>query len=146
MGYGLAHTIHLICAILFIGVVAFEVLIIEGIRPQIAPQTMGQLELLIQKRGRRIMPFVVIALVLSGLTLGYHHRAVLMSPLSSSFGTLLSIKLLLVVAVLVQLVMTLRRSIKGTLDSGRFKLGHRELLIQMFVIVILAKAMFYVSW
>ena len=146
MTYPIAHTLHLICAILFIGVVAFEVLIIEGIRHQLPKEQMGRLEKLIQIRGRKIMPWVVITLVLSGMTLAHHHRLVLSAPFDSSFGTLLLLKITLVVAVLAQLIMTFRRSIKGTLDSKGFKLGHRGLLVQMFIIVILAKAMFYLSW
>jgi hypothetical protein len=71
MLYPYAVIVHLLCATGFIGVVFFEVFILEGMRPHLGAETMERVEAGLVKRARQIMPFVVGLLFLSGFHLGF---------------------------------------------------------------------------
>jgi uncharacterized protein len=151
MFYGLLVTTHLFCATAFIGIVFFEVLILEGIRPYLPAQYMGLVEEGIHRRGRKIMPWFVGLLFLSGITMaGYAHSAAIINaiqhPFSQAFGTLLSLKIILALSVLTHFIIAMRKSICGNMSSKRFKYTHLSVFFHMILIVILAKAMFYVRW
>jgi len=95
---------------------------------------------------RSVVPWSVVVLYLAGLGLAWQHRGALSAPLASSFGLLLSIKIALAVSVLVHvataLVMARRRKLTGALQ-GRL---HLSVFCHMLAIVVLAKAMFYITW
>lgn len=146
MEYGIAHVIHLLCAAAFIGVVFFEVFILEGIRDQIGPALMPQIESGIVNRAKKIMPYVVATLFLTGVYLAYTHYSNLPSPFSTSFGILLGVKILLALSVLVHFVTAIRSATNGCMTSKRFEITHISVFIHMFCIVVLAKAMYYVTW
>lgn len=146
MEYGIAHVIHLLCAAAFIGVVFFEVFILEGIRDQIGPSLMPQIEAGIIGRAKKIMPWVVATLFLTGIFLAYTHYANLAEPFGNAFGVLLGIKILLALSVLVHFVTAIRSASNGCMTSKRFEFTHLSVIIHMFFIVVLAKAMFYVHW
>lgn len=145
MSYAITHVVHLLCAIGFIGVVFFEVLILEGVRHQLGPVLMTQVETGIIARAKRIMPWVVATLFLSGLVLAVTHYAVLGNPFDSRFGILLTAKILLALSVLVHFVTAMRSAHSGCMDSSRFQRTHLSVFIHMLFIVVLAKAMFYVG-
>lgn len=144
--YGLAHLIHLFCAILFIGVVFFEVVLLEGVRPALPADTMASFESALVGRAKRLMPFVVGALFVSGVAMAYVHRASLAGLASSSFGAMLALKIALALSVLVHFVTALRAGAKGCMSSTRFKRTHLSVALHMVAIVVLAKLMFYVRW
>lgn len=146
MSYALAHVVHLLCAVAFIGVVFFEVLILEGVRDKLGPLLMTQVETGIIARAKRIMPWVVATLFLTGLAMAYFHRSELADPFATSFGLFLTIKILLALSVLVHFITAMRSATGGCMDSSRFQRTHLSVFIHMFLIVVLAKAMFYVSW
>lgn len=96
MEYGVLITAHLLCAALFIGIVSFEALILESIRAHLPANMMSLVEEGIHKRARKFMPYVVIVLFASGIGLFARvHFDAWYPPLSSTFSTLLSIKILL---------------------------------------------------
>lgn len=66
MLYPYVVIVHLFCAISFIGVVFFEVFILEGMRPHLEHATMEAVEAGLVRRARQIMPFVVGLLFISG--------------------------------------------------------------------------------
>ncbi|MBB4845287.1 hypothetical protein HNP55_003834 [Paucibacter oligotrophus] len=148
MSYGLLVTLHLFCAIVFIGIVSFEVLILEGIRKNLPPPYMTLVEEGIHHRGRKLMPWFVATLFLSGIAmaLGTHRHALLGAlggTADSLFGLLLSIKILLAVSVLVHFVVAIRYSLCGGMSNKRFKYTHLSVFIHMVLIVLLAKGMYY---
>jgi uncharacterized protein len=65
---------------------------------------------------------------------------------SSSFGTLLTVKIVLALSVLVHFVSAIRSANQGCMSAKRFEFTHLSVAVHMLLIVILAKAMFYVSW
>lgn len=146
MHYGIVHVIHLLCAILFIGVVFFEVVMLEGIRRHIGDEKMAEVETGLIKRAKRIMPWVVGVLFISGTAMAFVHRAALARPLSSAFGLLLTVKIFLAFSVLGHFVYAMRTAHKGCMSSELFERTHLRVAAHMLVIVLLAKAMFYVNW
>src|SRR3546814_11911244 len=67
--YPLILLLHLSCAIVFIGAVAFEVLVLESLHRQFEPGVMARTEAAVMARARRFLPFVVALLFLSGFPL-----------------------------------------------------------------------------
>lgn len=146
MIYPFAVILHLLCAIGFIGVVFFEVFILEGMRPRLGAATMEAVEAGLVRRARQIMPFVVGLLFASGGYLGYEQFSASGLSWSNSFSVLLAIKVALALSVLVHFITAMRASLTGCMTSDRFRRTHISIFIHMVLIVILAKSMFYFSW
>jgi len=146
MTYFILLTLHLFAALIFVGTVFFEVLILEGVRKHVPRDMMRTLESAIGLKARSLMPWVLMVLYGAGIGLAWHHRAGLAQPLESSFGLMLSIKILFTISVFGHFVtaMTLRR--KGKLHDRHFRIIHVSLFCHMIGIVLLAKAMFYLHW
>jgi hypothetical protein len=139
-------TLHLFAAIMFVGTVFFEVLILEGIRKPVGREAMRTVETAIGRRARRLMPFVMIMLYGAGVAMAWGYRDVLAHPLDSSFATLLSIKIALALSVLVHFITAVTLSGLGKLKPRHFKLIHLSVFCHVVLIVFLAKAMFYITW
>ena len=139
--------LHLMCATIFIGIVTFEVLILEGIRPHLPANYMERVEKGIHTRGKKVMPWVVVVLYTSGIIMAAQHFTRLnWSPLESSFGIILCIKILLVTSVLVLFVLAMKHSICGSMSSRRFRYTHLSVFLHMILIIVLAKGLYYLSW
>ncbi|MBB5320056.1 CopD family copper resistance protein [Marinobacter oulmenensis] len=142
MEYTVLLLVHLGCAILFIGVVAFEVLFLEPIRTHLPDNMMELVEAGIHTRARRFMPFVVGLLFASGIGLLWRiYWGGWYPPFSSTFSTLLTVKILLAISVLVHFITAIRAAVCNTMTSRRFRLTHYSVFAHMILIVILAKAM-----
>jgi hypothetical protein len=141
--YGLFLTLHLLCAITFVGAVFFEVLVIEALEKKLPAGVGDQLAIEIPRRVRKFMPLVVATLYLTGGAMFWVHYSSRPDFFSSKFGVLLSIKVGLAFAVLGVFVRAVRASKKGTMDPCRFRYTHRIVAGLMLGIVLLAKGMFY---
>jgi len=146
MSHFILVTLHLFAAIMFVGTVFFEVLILEVVRKPVGREAMRAVETAIGRRARRVMPFVMIALYSAGIAMAWQYRDVLRHPFDSGFGTLLAIKIVLAISVLVHFITALTLSARGKLKSRHFKLIHLSVFCHVVLIVFLAKAMFYVTW
>jgi hypothetical protein len=146
MSHFVLVTLHLFAAIMFVGTVFFEVLILEGIRKPLGHDTMRAVEIAIGKRARRLMPFVILVLYSAGIAMAWQYRDVLRHPFDSAFATLLSLKILLALSVLVHFITAVTLSGTGKLKSRHFKLIHISVFCHVVLIVFLAKAMFYITW
>ncbi len=146
MSHFLLVTLHLFAAIIFVGTVFFEVLILEGIRKPVGRETMRALELAIARRARRLMPFVILVLYGAGISMAWQYRDVLAHPLASSFALMLWIKIALALSVLAQFVTAMTLSGTGKLKSRHFQIIHLSVFCHVVLIVFLAKAMFYLTW
>jgi hypothetical protein len=145
MEYPILLIIHLSCAILFIGVVAFEVLFLEPIRTHLPDSMMELVEAGIHTRARKFMPFVVVLLFISGIgLLGRVYWHGWYPPFSSAFSTLLTIKITLAISVLIHFITAIRASLCNNMTSRRFRLTHYSVFAHMILIVILAKTMLHV--
>jgi len=138
--------LHLFAAIIFVGTVFFEVLILEGIRKPVGRETMRTIELAIGLRARRFMPYVMLVLYAAGISMAWQYRSALAHPFASSFALMLWIKILLALSVLAHFITALTLSGTGRLKSRHFQRIHLSVFIQVILIVFLAKAMFYLRW
>jgi hypothetical protein len=146
MGYFTLVTLHLFAAIMFVGTVFFEVLILESIRKPVGRDVMRSVETAIGQRARRLMPFVMLVLYGAGISMAWQYRDALTHPFDSSFATLLWVKIVLALSVLAHFITAVTLSARGKLKSRHFKLIHLSVFCHVVLIVFLAKAMFYITW
>lgn len=134
--------VHLFCAIVFVGAVAFEVLILEALTPILGHLEMHRFEVAVQKRARRVMPITVLLLFLSGFAM-FWVRCPDFSCIHTRFGVMLMTKVGLAFVVLAIFVSSIWAALRGKMDPCRFRWTHRIVLILMIGIVFLAKAMLF---
>ena len=147
MSYPILLTLHLFAALIFIGTVFFEVLILEGVRKHVPPAVMREVEQGIGKRARRLMPWVLLVLFSAGLGMVWvRYLPLLADPLATSFGTLLTLKITLALSVLGHFFTAMYLLFSGRMNSTYFRRIHLSVFTHMVGIVLLAKNMFYVSW
>jgi len=138
-------TLHLFAAIMLVGTVFFEVIVLEGIRKPVGREAMQTVGTAIGRRARRVMPFVMAILYGAGLAVVWQYRDDLARPLESSFAALLSIKIVLALSVLVHFITAITLSARGKVKSRHLKLIHLSVFCHVVLIVFLAKAMFYIA-
>jgi hypothetical protein len=143
MPYSSLIVLHLFAAFIFVGTVFFEVLILEGVRKHVPREAMRQVEGAIGKRARRIMPWALLVLYGAGIGMAWHYRAVLAHPLSSTFATMLSLKIILALSVLGHFITAMVMGSKGLLKTRYVQRIHISVFAHMIAIVLLAKLMLY---
>jgi hypothetical protein len=141
--YGLLVTVHLLCAIVFVGAVCFEVLVIEPLERKLPPGLGARLADAIPAHVRTFMPFVVALLFTTGGLMFWIHYSARPDFFQSRFGVLLTLKASLAFIVLGIFASAVRASVRGTMDPCRFRHTHRVVAILMLAIVLLAKGMFH---
>jgi hypothetical protein len=146
MLYALLLILHLAAAVAFIGTLFYQVVIWRAATAGLPQAALGELSARLSQVTRRVLHGVVLVLYGAGLGLAWQHRAALADPLSSAFASLLSLKILLALSIVghyLAIALLLRR---GRLDARRSQRLHLAILLQMGLILVLAKAMFYLSW
>ena len=135
--------VHLACAIVFVGAVAFEVLVLEALHKHFDTSTLQRLEEAVMIRARRFMPIVVLLLFVSGGLLFDLHCNGLRCIGTTRFGWFLLLKAVLALGVLGVFVNASWAGARSRMGVCRFRYTHRIVLAMMMGIVFLAKAMFY---
>ncbi|VVN89142.1 hypothetical protein [Pseudomonas fluorescens] len=143
MIYPILLVTHLLAAIAFIGTLFFEVFIWHSARQQLAQAAQLPADQAIAVRSRKVLHGVVLLLYGAGIGLAWQHRAALSQPLASSFGTLLSLKIVLALSIIGHYLLLAYLLTHARLTPARATWIRRSILGHMLVIVILAKAMFY---
>ncbi len=143
MPYPLLLIVHLFAALLFVGTVFFEVLMLEGIRKHVPKEAMRSVEAALGQRARAIMPWVLLLLFGAGFGLAWYHRMALANPFSSHFGMLLALKILLALSVFGHFLTAMALHRLGRLRSRASQRIHISVFIHVVLIVLLAKSMFY---
>ena len=134
---------HLLAAIAFIGTLFFEVVIWHNARRQLPDTSQAGAEQAIAVRSRKVLHGVVLLLYGAGIGLAWQYRGALSQPLASSFGTLLSLKILLALSIIGHYLLLAYWLTHGRLSAARATWIRRSILGHMVLIVVLAKAMFY---
>ncbi|AIL31954.1 CopD family copper resistance protein [Basilea psittacipulmonis] len=143
--YAFAQTLHLYAAIMFVGTVFFEVLIMEGVRKRVSVEFMRDMEKVLGKRIREIIPFALLVLYGSGLAMiALRYTDVLHHPFQSSFGTLLLIKIILATSVFGHFLTAMILIKRHRLNKFRNHVIHTSVFIHVLLIVFLAKGMFFI--
>ncbi len=146
MSYPIFLTLHLFAALIFVGTVFFEVLILESVRKHLPVDVMRQVERAIGNRARRLMPWVLLVLYGAGISMAWQHRAALEHPLASSFGLLLTVKIVLAISVLAHFITAMVSMKRHTMTAKRSNFIHASVFSHLIIIVLLAKGMFYLHW
>lgn len=146
MSYPLLLVLHLLAAIAFIGTVFFEIVILEGVRKHLPREMMREVERAIGNRAITLMPWTLLALYSAGVGLAWQYRDALAQPLSSSFGFLLTLKILVAISVFCHFITAMIWRRRGLLGGNRSRRLHLSVFCHVIVIVLLAKAMFYIHW
>lgn len=146
MSYGVLLILHLLAAIAFAGTVFFEVVMLEGVRKHVPQETMRAVERAIGNRATAVMPWVLLMLYAAGIGLAWQHRAALAQPMASSFGLLLTLKIALALSVFVHFATAMVWRRRGVLSGRRSRRLHLSVFCHVFLIVLLAKTMFYLQW
>jgi hypothetical protein len=134
---------HLLAATAFIGTLFFEVFIWHSARLQLVSGAQLTADQAIAVRSRKVLHGVVLLLYGAGIGLAWQYRSVLVQPLASSFGTLLSLKIVLASSIIGHYLLLAYWLKSARLTSTRASWIRRSILGHMLLIVILAKAMFY---
>ncbi|WP_095055901.1 hypothetical protein [Pseudomonas sp. Irchel s3b2] len=134
---------HLLAAIAFIGTLFFEVVIWHRARQPLTDIAQATADQAIALRSRKVLHGVVLLLYGAGIGLAWQYRGALSQPLASSFGTLLSLKILLALSIIGHYLLLAYWLTHGRLTATRASWIRRSILGHMVLIVILAKAMFY---
>ncbi len=137
---------HLLAAIAFIGTLFFEVVIWHSARRQLSDTSQAGAEQAIAVRSRKVLHGVVVLLYGAGIGLAWQYRGALSQPLASSFGTLLSLKIVLALSIIGHYLLLAYWLTHGRLSATRATWIRRSILGHMVLIVVLAKAMFYWQW
>ncbi|MEO5812282.1 MAG: hypothetical protein ABIU96_08705 [Rhodanobacter sp.] len=134
--------LHLSCAIIFVGAVVFEVVVIESLKKHFDIIIMQRIEQAVMARVRQFMPVVVVLLFLSGFAV-FDIRCDGFQCVGSRFGNWLLLKVVLAFGVLGVFANAMWAMRRGKMDVCRFRYTHRVVLGLMIGIVFLAKTMFY---
>lgn len=165
MEYQLIVLIHLLGAILFVGAVALEVLVLEPVRKLMSEPVFQQVEFFLFRRIRRTYPLAILPLFITGFYMyGNYvdHHGGYAELLATRFGVLLTVKMVLALGLLAifasapfVFMQTRARSLGGHVKhflwvSGeaqdfridRFEFVHYLAFGLGMAIVVLAKVMF----
>ncbi|SFO80285.1 CopD family copper resistance protein [Pseudomonas borbori] len=147
MIYPVLLILHLFAALMFIGTVFFEVLILESVRKHVPAEAMGLIERGIGRRARQLMPWVLLVLFGAGIgMLWLRYLPALAAPLASPFNTLLTLKVMLAASVLGHFFSAMWLFSSKRMTGRYLRIIHLSLFCHMVGIVLLAKGMFYLSW
>lgn len=142
--YAWAHLAHLLAALVFVGGVFFEVLVLSQALRRLTPDARREVGQAVSARAVRVMPWVVLLLFASGAVLVWQrYLPLLHAPAGSWFGTLLAVKIVLAFSVLLHFLLAVVKMVRRRLSAAWSKYIHAAVFIHMILIVFLAKLMFY---
>ena len=144
MGYSIALIIHLLCAIIFIGFVFADVVVLPAMKKVLNEQEHQNVMAAISNRARKIFPISVLILILSG---GFMFSKYINSDagvFSSPLQVLLMIKFVLAILIVCGIIYSLSRKLVKKQPHPIMKHFHKFVLVTGITIVVLAKLMFVV--
>lgn len=136
-------TIHLICAIIFLGFIFVDVVLLTPIRKILGDEFTNQMWSVISKRGGKIMPFCLLVLVLSGGAMISRYIGSEIGYWNTTLQQLLVIKAFLALLIFFAVLVSLTFHYLLKKSNPLAKIIHPLALILGLFIVILAKFAFY---
>ena len=136
-------TIHLLCAIIFLGYIFTDVILLSPLRKLLGDSVADKVFGIVSKRGVKIMPLCVLLLVLSGGAMISHYVGSEKGFFDTTLQKLLMIKVALALCIVVMVIISLSCKFLG-LKNPLAKIIHPVALVLGAGIVVLAKLAFYV--
>ncbi len=144
--YPVLLTIHLFCALMFVGTVFFEVLVLDSVRRRVPAEAMRAVERGIGLRVRWLMPIVVVTLFGAGFGLAAHYGEQLTHPRGNPFAILLLFKIALAISVFGHFLLASYWRMCDLFTVRRSRLLHLSVFCHVVLIVLLAKGMFHIQF
>ena len=141
--YPLFLTIHLICAIIFVGFLFCDIVLLTPVRKVLGDDFADKMWCVILGRGEKIMPLCVLMLVLTGGAMMTRWVSPTLGFFGTNLQTLLTIKILLALVIVAMVVTSITLHKLGR-KNPLANVIHPIALVLGFVIAILAKIAFYV--
>lgn len=141
MEYTIALIIHLFCAVIFIGYVFADVIVLPAMKKILDEEQHQKVSNALSSRARMIFPPSVLLLLITGI---YMLTKLMEGSVSSSFHMLLGIKVLLAFIIMGGIVYSLSRRFLKKTPHPIMKHFHKIVLVLGLFIIILAKLMFVV--
>ena len=136
-------TIHLICAIIFLGFIFVDVMLLTPIRKILGDEFANQMWSVISKRGGKIMPFCLLVLLPSGGAMIIRYIGSEIGYWNTTLQQLLVIKAFLALLIFFAVLVSLTFHYLLKKSNPLAKIIHPLALILGLFIVILAKFAFY---
>ena len=143
--YPWAHIVHLFCAIIFVGGVFFEMLVLSVLHTRsVSREARKEIEPALSRRLTRVMPWVILLLFGSGLMMLHRYAPLFAQPVSA-FTLQLGLKIALAASILLHFIIAVTKMRRQTLTAAWSRYIHTAVLLQACLIVLLAKTMFYLA-
>lgn len=142
MIYLLLKSLHLLMAIAFVGTLFFQVLILAPVSRQLSETSRKELSVLLGQRARHVIHWVALVLYSAGVALVWPYRQILMAPLDSTFGMILSLKLLLAILIVCHYIALIVLRVTERIAERGMRVLNISLLLHAVALVLCAKAMF----
>ncbi len=142
MSYTIVLIIHLFCAIIFIGFVFADVIVLPAMKKVLNEEEYQKIILTISNRARKIFPLSLLTLVLTG---GFMLSKFVNSEagfFTTNLQQLLMIKALLAFFIVCGVIYSLSKKLLKRTPHPIMKHFHKFVLVNGIIIVILAKLMF----
>ncbi len=142
MSYTIALTIHLFCAVIFIGFIFADIFILPAIKKVLQEEEYQKAMNAILFRARMIFPLSVLILILSGGFMLSKYMNSDIGFISTSLQQLLMLKVLFALLIVSGIIYSLSRKILKKQAHPIMKHFHKFVFIIGVCIIILAKFMF----
>lgn len=145
MLYPILLIIHLTCAIIFLGYIFCDVVLLNLVRKHLGDEWADKTWSVVMPRGRKIMPVALLLLIITGFGMITNYISFKDATFfESSLSTLLSIKMSLGLLIFVLAFISIITWKIKKKEIFYAKYLHQIVLILGAVIIILAKLAFYI--
>jgi len=144
MAYTIVLIIHLFCAIIFIGHVFTDVVVLPSLKKHYSQQEYQKITSIMSNRARKIFPLALLILVLSGGFMLSKFINSQMGYFSSNLQQILLLKVFLAFIIVCGVIYSLSRRLLGKTIHPMMKHFHKIVLVLGIAIIVIAKIMFIV--
>lgn len=135
--------VHLICAIIFIGFIFTDVIILNAIKKYFDKETCDKIFSVISKRGVKIMPICLLLLVFTGGAMVSRYIGVEQGFFDTPLQKFLMLKIICALLIVLMVITSLTFSYIIKKKNPLAKIIHPVALILGFFIIVFAKLAFY---
>lgn len=135
--------VHLICAVIFLGFIFTDVIILNAIKKYFDKEMCDKIFSVISKRGVKIMPICLLLLVLTGGAMVSRYIGVEQGFFDTPLQKFLMIKIICALLIVLMVITSLTFSYIIKKPNPLAKIIHPVALILGFFILVFAKLAFY---
>ena len=137
--------IHLVCAVIFIGYIFSDVILLSPIKKILGDEIADKVFGVIQSRGTKIMPIMLLLIIISGGGMISRWVNSDIGFFETNLQKILIAKVAIAMIIVVMVITSLSFKFLIKKPNPLAKIIHPIALVLGFIIIILAKLAFYVS-